>query len=143
MTAMLIVSKWDQFCFSILNDLNIVRIVLFPRPKLSSYISATLNAPFTKRSGQIEITFNYVHAKLPAVKITRSFFNYPLLFLITRSFYPRPAPFTRDPLLLPAPRSFYPLPAPNRYSLEVTLYILTSLFVFDAEFQSHILIFHY
>ena len=77
--------------FSILNDLNIVRIVLFLRPKLSSYISATLNAPFTKLSGQIEITFSYVRAELPAVKVTRSFFNYPLLFLITRSFYPRPA----------------------------------------------------
>jgi hypothetical protein len=66
--------------FSILNDLNIVRIVLFLRPKLSSYISATLNAPFTKLSGQIEITFSYVRAKLPAVKVTRP-------FLITRSFF--------------------------------------------------------
>ena len=97
---MLIVSEWDQFSYSILNDINIVKIVhVFLRPELSSYISATFNATFTKLSGQIEMimTFNYVHGKLPSGKITRSFFTYPLL--------------------LPATRSFYPLPAPNRYSL--------------------------
>jgi hypothetical protein len=53
-TRIWVIFEWGQIWFSIVNDLNIVKIVhVFPVPKLSCDISATLNATFTKPSGRI------------------------------------------------------------------------------------------
>jgi hypothetical protein len=63
MTEVLTVTEWDQFRFSILNGLNIVKMVhVFQWLKLSSYI-ARLNATLTKISGPIATIWIYLDAK--------------------------------------------------------------------------------